>query len=186
MRNDPSFKSASAPTSTPATHDNHYTKYAKSRPPVDVHKTEVNKTHKTSSVSTVEFTNKQCPIHKKPHPLNKCRGFREKTLGDCKAYLREHKICFRCCDSSTHQAKDCKAEITCSECNSNKHIAALHAGPAPWTQNTKAQDTTPDQGGEQMEEHGGENHPGSLETSSACTQVCGKLGRGRSCSEICQ
>ncbi|XP_039866234.1 uncharacterized protein LOC120720577 [Simochromis diagramma] len=183
MRNDPSFKSTvSGPTSYPTTHDNHYTRFAKSRPPVAVHKTEVNKTHKPSLGSTSEFTNKLCPIHKKPHPLKKCRGFREKTLDERKAYLREHNICFRCCDSSAHQAKDCKEEITCLECNSNKHVAALHAGPAPWTQNTKAQNIAPDQ---DREEHGRESSL-DLETSSACTQVCGDLGGGRSCSKICQ
>ncbi|XP_026003932.1 uncharacterized protein LOC113009687 [Astatotilapia calliptera] len=183
MRNDPSFKSTvSGPTSYPTTHDNHYTRFAKSRPPVAVHKTEVNKTHKPNLGSTSEFTNKLCPIHKKPHPLKKCRGFREKTLDERKAYLREHNICFRCCNSSAHQAKDCKEEITCLECNSNKHVAALHAGPAPWTQNTKAQNIAPDQ---DREEHGGESSL-DLETSSACTQVCGDLGGGRSCSKICQ
>lgn len=186
MRNDPSFKTAtSAPTSTPATHDNHYTR-PRSRPQVAVHKTEVNKSHKINTVSVSEFTNKQCPIHKKPHSLKKCRGFRGKTLEERKAYLREQNICFRCCDSSTHQAKDCKAEIKCSECNSNKHIAALHAGPAPWTQNTRTQNTTPDNGGEHGEEYNEESNPDNRETSSACTKVCGDLIGGRSCSKICQ
>nr|XP_055053759.1 uncharacterized protein LOC129438884 [Misgurnus anguillicaudatus] len=148
------------------------------RSPVTVHKTEINKvTQGDESNMAKDNLNKQCPIHKKPHPLRKCRGFREKTLQERKAYLKENSICFRCCSSTLHQAKDCKSVIQCSECNSDKHIAALHNGPAPWS---KKEDTNPstNNGGEQDE-------PLFPVATSTCTEVCGDHSSGKSCSKIC-
>lgn len=66
-----------------------------------------------------------------PIPLKGAGLF--KPLDERKSFLKENNIWFRCCDTSSHQARNCKAEIRCSECNSEKHIAALHAGPAPWS-----------------------------------------------------
>lgn len=142
MRNNPSFKSqVSVSTCALPSRDSFCSKFLKPKAPVAVHKTEVNKPQK--SVTTTGFISRECQIHKKPHSLKKCRAFRERTLEERKAYLKEHNICFRCCDSSTHQARNCKEEITCSECNSDKHIAALHAGPAPWTlQNPQIESNT--------------------------------------------
>lgn len=134
------------------------------------------KAHKESSDTPSEPPNKQCLIHKKPHPLKRCRAFREKPLEERKSFLKEN-ICFRCCDTSSHQARNCKAEIRCSECNSEKHIAVLHAGPAPWS----AQHVSSTLG------HGGEENMdrSAAEATSTCTQVCGYQGGGRSCSKIC-
>lgn len=149
------------------------------RAPATVHKTEIdNATQKDESNETSDNLNRQCPIHKKPHPLRKCRGFREKTLQEWKAYLRENSICFRCCSSTTHQGKDCKALIQCSECNSEKHIAALHYGPAPWS---KKEDNSPSTsyGGEQ------EELPPSPIATSTCTEVCGDHNSGKPCTKIC-
>lgn len=82
----------------------------------------------------VEDPNKNCPLHKKC-PLRKCREFREKPLEQRKAFLKENSMCFRCCSSVSHQAKDCKAMIQCSECEMDRHIAALHKDLAPWEVN---------------------------------------------------
>ncbi|XP_023812156.1 uncharacterized protein LOC111947642 [Oryzias latipes] len=118
---------------------------------------------------------KLCPIHKKPHPLSKCRAFHMKTLEERKTFLRENNICFKCCASSSHVAKNCEAKVQCSECNNEKHCTALHAGPAPWLKET-----------EPAAEHGGELDSAQLEEiSSKCTQVCGANEAGRSCSKIC-
>lgn len=75
-------------------------------------------------------------------------------------------------------AKDCKAVILCSECNSDKHIAALHGGPAPWS--TK-------QASSPSEEHGGEGEASILPpvTTSTCTEVCGDSTTAKSCAKIC-
>ncbi len=69
---------------------------------------------------------KLCPIHKKAHPLRKCRIFREKSLEERKAFLKENGICFRCCMSSQHIAKYCKAHVKCTDCGSENHDTALH------------------------------------------------------------
>ncbi|XP_021332949.1 uncharacterized protein [Danio rerio] len=174
MRNDHSFKLTTQNVSL-----SRFEKYPKAiRAPVTVHKTEIdNATQRNEFNRTNDNLNRQCPIHKKPHPLRKCRGFREKTLLDRKAFLRENSICFKCCSSTTHQAKDCKAVIQCSECNSDKHIAALHNGPAPWLEK---KDTEPsaDYGGEQEEFL-------SPVATSSCTKVCGDPNSRKSCSKIC-
>ncbi|XP_067250257.1 uncharacterized protein [Chanodichthys erythropterus] len=151
MRNDHSFN-MSMHNATSFKGDRFSTKAI--RTTITVHKTEIdNATQRDESNKASDNLNRQCPIHKKPHPLRKC------------------------CSSTTHQAKDCKAIIQCSECDSNKHIAALHNGPAPWS---KKEDTNPstNYGGEQEE-------PPSPVATSTCTQVCGDHSSGKSCSKIC-
>ncbi|KAK0143480.1 hypothetical protein N1851_018392 [Merluccius polli] len=117
---------------------------------------------------------RQCPIHNKPHPLRRCRGFRTKTLEERKTFLKESGICFRCCSSTNHLAKDCKMTIQCKECDSNKHVTALHPGPAPWT----AIDSDTDHGGEESE-------AASSNIVSKRTEVHGGANTSRSCSKIC-
>ncbi|XP_063758758.1 uncharacterized protein LOC134877255 [Eleginops maclovinus] len=179
MRNDPSFAAAApsnTPSNTPPKWEKFPTKSAKT--PIAVHKTEVDNPAKGDETKGSDNPKKECPIHKKPHPLPKCRAFRAKLLDERKALLKENGICFRCCSSTSHQAKDCKAIIQCSECNSDRHIAALHAGPAPWT-------TKPASG--PSEEHGGEGEestPASV-TTSICTEVCGDSAATKSCAKIC-
>ncbi len=70
--------------------------------------------------------NKQYPLHRKPHLWRKSRGFREKSIIDCKQLLKEHYICFFCCSSTDHLAKNCTAEIKCTECGNAAHVTALH------------------------------------------------------------
>lgn len=79
--------------------------------PVSVHKTSISSSDTTSKI---EKTNKSenpdrlCPLHNKPHSLKKCRGFRKMSLDNRKKFLKDNKICFRCCASTTHQAKACE------------------------------------------------------------------------------
>ncbi|KAI4896990.1 hypothetical protein NFI96_001373, partial [Prochilodus magdalenae] len=175
MRNDPSF-AAAAPSNMPPKWEKYSTKSAKT--PIAVHKTEVDNPAKGDETKGSDNLKKECPIHKKPHPLTKCRAFRAKLLDERKAFLKKNGICFRCCSSTAHQARDCRAIIQCSECNSDKHIAALHAGPAPWS-------TKP--AGGPSDEHGGEGEestPASVATS-ICTEVCGDSTATKSCAKIC-
>ncbi|RXN37835.1 hypothetical protein ROHU_001681 [Labeo rohita] len=137
------------------------------------HKTEVLSgavTHTCSSRDELEDVDKICPIHKKPHPLRRCRGFRSKPLDECKTFLREKGVCYRCCATTTHMARDCKASIQCKECGSEAHIAALHPGPPSLT--------SPEQGGERGTD---EAQP---DIASKCTEVCGSGRSSRSCSKI--
>lgn len=89
---------------------------------------------------------KQCPIHKKTHPLRHYRGFRAKSIEERKAFLKENNICFRRCSSNRHLAKDCKAAVQCSECKSEAHVTALRPGLPPWT----IKPPSAEHGGEEM------------------------------------
>ncbi len=75
-----------------------------------VHKTDVSPT--VSGNKDKPFSSdcdKLCPIQKqKAHPLRKCCIFQEKYFEERKAFLKENGICFRCCMSSLHIAKNCK------------------------------------------------------------------------------
>lgn len=119
-RNDPSFDlnmstvGSPKPEKLPPKHNNQRTS-------ISVHKTYVSPSgsfhpsNTPANMNGIQRTNneyvRQCPLHKKPHSLQKCRGFRMKPLEERKAILRENSICFRCCASSTHLAKDCKMDV---------------------------------------------------------------------------
>lgn len=148
---------------------------------VAVRKTEISTDNSNSGSTTATRTDdnpeRQCPLHNKPHPLRKCRGFRTKTLEERKAYLKENHICFTCCGSSIHIAKDCNKLVQCKECGSIKHLAVVHPGPAPWKADVLASAAN----------HGGEQQ--AVEAvpfvTSKCTEICGGLNTSRSCSKIC-
>lgn len=179
-RNDPSF--AFNLSSTPSQlkvekAPNYFRKSA-----VAVRKTDVTATVSAPQNSTAVKRNEpdqQCPIHNKPHPLSKCRGFRVKHLDERKTYLKENSICFRCCASTKHMAKDCKTTLKCVECESDKHTSAMHPGPAAWLL------------GGQTEHSPGDKQSGESEdlappiVTSKCTDICGGTPRPRSCSKIC-
>ena len=146
--------------------------------PVSVHKTQVSSTERSEFREDKRSAdpNKHCPLHKKPHPLRKCRGFREKSLEERKQLLKENYVCFRCCSSTDHLARNCSAEVKCMECGSTGHVAALHPGPPVW----KPKPSPP------SSEHGGEEDKADIqEVTSRCTQVCGEGVSSRACSKIC-
>ncbi|KAL1021415.1 hypothetical protein UPYG_G00013000 [Umbra pygmaea] len=178
IRNDPSFPLYTSAVQSP-TQNNRPTKFS-NKTSISVHKTEVKSEFSDNSIllnkEKSESPDYHCPIHNKPHPLKKCRGFRIKTLDEPKLYLKENGICFRCCGSTQHRAKDCRSSVKCSECGSDRHLAALHPGPAPPKPiiNTEQKD----QGREQ-----GEDSAPSV--TSKCTEICGVTGNYRSCSKIC-
>ncbi|XP_025752713.1 uncharacterized protein LOC109204590 [Oreochromis niloticus] len=148
--------------------------------PISVKKTEVSSSSKSMQASPAgkrrAEPDEQCPLHNKPHPLRNCRGFRSKSLEERKAYLKENNICFKCCASFTHLAKDCHKNIQCRECRSENHPTALHPGPAPWISESSV--TAREQGGEQGEE-------ASQAVTAKCTDICGTTVRAKSCSKIC-
>ncbi|XP_041421550.1 uncharacterized protein LOC121394461 [Xenopus laevis] len=149
------------------------------RSSIRVHKTEVSQATGNSSAftdaQTMDLT-KGCPIHHKPHPLYKCRGFRGKPLDERKTFLKQNNICYRCCASNAHLSKDCDKSVSCTECNSDRHVSALHPGPAPWSVRPL-----------ERSDHGGEGKDNSAEATvtATCTEVCGGDLRDRSCSKIC-
>ncbi|XP_040216137.1 uncharacterized protein LOC120945794 [Rana temporaria] len=181
IRNDPSFAFLNKRTASfPKVEQKPPGLYKERRATVSVRKTEVPPesaaNQEDNTRKKVEEPDKICPIHNKPHPLRKCRSFRSKTLEERKAYLKDNRICFRCCASIQHLAKDCKKTMQCAECNSDKHLSTLHPGPPPWKQEVPA--TQEDHGGEQ-----GESTTPAV--TSKCTEICTEQGRSRSCSKIC-
>ncbi|KAI4899545.1 hypothetical protein NFI96_016157, partial [Prochilodus magdalenae] len=116
----------------------------------------------------------ECPIHRKPHPLKKCRAFHTKPIEERKAYLKDNHICYKCCGSTQHVAKDCKVPIKCSECNSERHIAALHPGPP-----------TPKDNAVTEKEEGGELDEVIPTITTKCTEICGNAHIPHSCARIC-
>ncbi|XP_068120871.1 uncharacterized protein [Hyperolius riggenbachi] len=177
IRNDPSFDFALTCTSVPGLPSH--------KASVAVHKTELSSPdspHRfagsSQAANKVRDPGKQCPIHRRPHSLLKCRGFREKPIEERKAFLRENSICYKCCSSTTHFAKNCKFSENCKECDSTDHNTALHPGPAPWTlQHTYS---TTEHGGEE-----GDTPTVTLEVTPQCTEVCKGATGGRSCSKMC-
>lgn len=173
-RNDPSF--LIGPHHSTSNKKELFSRSAHTRQTVSAQKTDVY-TEVTSGVERYGADlNKHCPIHRKPHPLRKCKSFRNMLLEDRKKFVKENHICFRCLASTTHQAKDCDVPVKCLECESEKHLAALHPGPPPKLFKTFSTPT----------EHGGEEEAKPLSGVAAmCTQVCKNGFFGKSCSKIC-
>ncbi|KAM9705208.1 uncharacterized protein ACNS7B_001527 [Menidia menidia] len=142
-RNDPSFNTCS---SAAPTWKKERTGNLNYKNQVTVHKINVSKETTESGTNQTEDPNVHCPIHKKPHPLRKCKSFRAMLLDDRKRFLRDNGVCFRCCASVSHMARNCDVAIKCAECNSEKHLAALHPGPTP--KGPKVQSPSKDHGGE--------------------------------------
>ncbi|XP_061776027.1 uncharacterized protein LOC133568236 [Nerophis ophidion] len=165
-RNDPSF---TYQYNTTANLDKHIAKGFNSNRPITVHKTDI--------LTTNSDPNECCPLHNKPHPLKKCRTFRNKSLDDRKAFLKEKGICFKCCSSVSHLAKQCQSSVKCYECGNTHHEAAMHPGQSP--QMAKAPPSLKEYGGEAEEQY---NMP---DVSTSCTDVCSQGQWGRSCSKIC-
>lgn len=143
-------------------------------------KTEVPTTNTALQVSmpikTSEESDKHCSLHNKPYPLFNCCTFRSKHLDDGKAYLKEKSNWYRCCASTEHIAKDCNVSVKCKECGSNKHISALHPGPAPWTNLTPGGE--PEQNIESVSDV-------PVHVTSKCTEIRGDTLQPRSCYKIC-
>ncbi|XP_061180594.1 uncharacterized protein LOC133189205 [Saccostrea echinata] len=123
----------------------------------------VKKTDFKESTRDHKVTQKRCPIHDAEHTLNQCRAFRKKSIRDRKQYLREHNLCYRCCELDTHRFKACHAEVKCEDCGSEQHPTALH----------------PPESSQGQRQHGGEE--GNILTK--CTAVCGEQFSGRSCAK---
>lgn len=128
-RNDPSFTTATL-SSVNFKKEKLASSY-NTRPSVAVHKTEVSTDVVTTIKNAAEDISRQCPIHHKPHPLKRCRGFTTMLFEDRKSFIKGNNICYCCLVSTSHQAKYCNATIKCVECDSEKHLAALYPGPAP-------------------------------------------------------
>ncbi len=111
-------------------------------------------------------------------PLSKCRAFLAKPLEEKTRILRQNRVCFHCIASCDHFAKNCKTKVECSICKSDKHLVALHV------------DAGVKDGGEprnklQPERQASPQNEQSDEITTKCTEVCGTVTGGKSCSKIC-
>ncbi|MES9969565.1 MAG: hypothetical protein ABW092_05990, partial [Candidatus Thiodiazotropha sp.] len=122
---------------------------------------------------------KVCPIHKTKHTLNACRAFKAKSLDERKKLLKEKNICFRCCMSDKHRARECKEQIQCSDCGSNSHSAALHVDSE--VPKVVPSSSTTGHGGEPRSQ--ATTEPKSLSVNCKCTQVCKDQFNGKSCAK---
>ena len=66
------------------------------------------------------------PIHKTAHTLNQCRVLKLKSFEERKRWLRENNYCYKCCEVSDHNGRQCQVKVQCTICNSYKHLSALH------------------------------------------------------------
>lgn len=148
------------------------------RTALSVHKTDVSATTDANTSSSIDTERnsdpaRYCPVHKKAHPLEKCRSFRAKTFQERIDILKEQKRCFKCC-APNHLAKDCQTPLKCGECDSERHCSAMHPDTSlPPQPSSPPQTDTVAQGGL------------PLEVTSRCTKVCGKGNLPRSCSKVC-
>ena len=116
----------------------------------------------------------RCPLHKAGHTLNDCRGFRKQSLQDRQKFLRDKRICFKCCESDAHFAKNCSVNVKCQICG-NRHATALHVDRQFQQKETDNQTTS--------QVDGGEKHESEDNVRSKCTTLCGELRFSRSCGK---
>lgn len=119
IRNDPSFRFTTQADVVPKADKTPWRSTRQKE--ISVHKTDVcNKAHLATDKHEIRTDNSErlCPIHKRPHLLQKCRAFREKPLEERKAFLKENRICYKCCTSTQHTAKYCESQTICHECGS--------------------------------------------------------------------
>ena len=122
------------------------------------YRTEISNDEESDRKNLARDPSRWCVLHEKPHPLAKCQAFRGKSLEDRKNLLKKNRICFRCVASTTHLAKDCRNTTKCSECQSVKHVTAMHAGKPPEPKKPEAEDPNDDNDQSQHPpNHGGEN-----------------------------
>ncbi|KAL1252053.1 hypothetical protein QQF64_019849 [Cirrhinus molitorella] len=58
------------------------------------------------------------------HQLPKCLTFREQSLNDKRAYVKENNLCYGCLKPG-HNAKECRRRLTCDTCQ-GRHPTCLH------------------------------------------------------------
>ncbi|CAG2228547.1 unnamed protein product [Mytilus edulis] len=120
-------------------------------------------------VTETNLDPRKCPLHLTEHSLNKCRVFRAKPIGERIKFIKEKRICFKFCGSTSHIKRDCKNVVRCKECNSEEHPSALHVDHTHVNSSTQqTQDRV--KPSENRTDNGGEY---SGTTKALCTRICG-------------
>ncbi|XP_028391897.1 uncharacterized protein LOC114516570 [Dendronephthya gigantea] len=103
---------------------------------------------------------KRCIFHDiDGHNLSECKTFARKTLQEKTDWLKRAGLCFRCL-TQKHLARDCKTEVNCTKCGSNRHLEILHMEKKIMKEEEKE------------------------EVKSACTDISPTSIEGVSCSKI--
>ncbi|XP_078330327.1 uncharacterized protein LOC111129274 [Crassostrea virginica] len=139
----------------------------KEKPSVSTRKVDINQENKRNY--------NQCIIHKESkHSINNCKAFQNKSVEERKRLLREHNICFRCCETSQHFARNCDVNTQCNICKSTFHPTALHSyGEGVQFSSNHGEEKVPTSA----------NPANKLQINSNCTELCGNF-RGKSCARI--
>ncbi|XP_075534522.1 uncharacterized protein LOC142568489 [Dermacentor variabilis] len=183
MRNDPSFilNPQNASSEFNQRKEDNATKTTRQRSSVSARKTEVDPA--SAKINQGATANEQqpesrdlkrwCPYHKKPHPLERCRAFREKTLEERQSFIKKQGICLRCCSSKNHMQWQCQAVVICLICDSADHATALH--PAPPTSEPSRASGSDDSTTDDSERR----------VTSRRTEVANAGNSTKSCAKIC-
>ena len=182
-KNDPSFQYETSQSYTVAGREQ-----PKWKPREAAHNTTIT-TNKTDITQSVFEDTKLCPIHGINHSLNDCRTFRSKSLTERKQFLKENGLCYKCCGTAKHMAKDCRVRtVICGICRSNHHPTGLHEPDATRNQRSSSMVS---QG---WRRHGGEDKAPTNNVQvntqqpvvSKCTQICKDGASRKSCAKIVQ
>ena len=138
----------------------------KERETVHVRKVQLD-TPKQDTVSDRKRPWENCIFHNhNKHSTNRCREFRKLTMNERISLLKEKNICFRCCETSSHFSRKCKADIRCVVCGSKDHCSALHKEDVVSHDRESAR-----------------NHGEESAVVVQCTEICGEFN-GKSCARI--
>ena len=121
----------------------------------------------------LQVKKKVCTLHGEGHTLNDCRLFRRKPIDERKQILKENKLCYKCCETSNHNFRNCETEIKCGVCGLETHCTAMHQERGGSKFGLKNDDTS------------ARNNPPTDDSkiSTKCTKLCGDSFTGRSCSK---
>ncbi|CAB4017795.1 Hypothetical predicted protein [Paramuricea clavata] len=110
-----------------------------------------------------------CSFHeRKGHELSECKAFSKKTLEERTDWTKKAGLCFRCLVGK-HRAKQCKENVKCGKCKSERHPTILHKDKVEKRKNEERNN-----GEERVNE----------DLQSRCTSVCQGRSGGLSCSKI--
>ena len=179
MKNDPSFSLYDSPSYIETSRFQ-----TTKRPGIDTRSMRTDVEHFSNKGSDLDQTDTgqtssidRCPIHRANHSLLDCRTFKSKSVFERKKLAKECRLCFRCLETNTHRASDCKKQVRCDICKSDRHNSVMHE-QGSWSPGSKAGTNPHVYGGE------GTNSNGQ-QVESRCTQICGNSSLGaKSCAKI--
>jgi len=130
-----------------------------------------------------------CPLHKSiHHGLTDCIAFRQLTVPDRRDILKLKGYCYSCFTRG-HVQRECSQRNECEICGKTSHHTLLHEnhGEEQVYIPTHIQDAAPTVS---SKTHGEERTSvatriqDEMSTSSTCTQRCGHVFTGKSCSKV--